>query len=277
MRIPLLRGRTFETNDLRDDGAGVIISAALARTLFATIDVVGRRIELPDASSVPLTVVGVADDIRAATLSAPAALLVYLPSLGAARIAEGGNARIPFWPGEMTFVVRSALPPTALIPAVRAALAELDPTLPVAYPRQLEDLVAAASARPRMTAWLLLTGAIGALLLGVVGIYGVIAYTVRRRTPELALRMVFGASPGRVTAMVLRQGLTIALFGIAGGMLAALALSRLLRSMLYDVSPSDPRTFAVAAAAMLLIVVAASGVPARRAARTAPAEALGER
>jgi putative ABC transport system permease protein len=273
MGIPLLRGRTFEPADLRDDGAGVILAASVAHTLFGTLDVLGRTIELSDQRAVPLTVVGVAGDVRDAALTAPAASLVYLPALGVTRVTEG-NASIPMWPGEMTFVVRSALPPATLIPAIRAALRELDPTLPVAYPRTLDDLVAAGSARARMTAWLLVAGAAGALLLGVVGIYGVITFGVSRRTPELALRIALGATPRVVTMMVLRQGAIIAILGVVGGIAAALALTRLLAGLLFEVSPRDPGTFVLVPLVMLLVALAASAVPAGRAARTDPKAAL---
>jgi putative ABC transport system permease protein len=275
MGIPLVRGRTFEPGDLRDDGAGIIISTSLARTLFGSIDVVGRTAELPGTTALPLTIIGVAGDVRDALLTTPAADLVYLPSMGAARLSDG-RADIPVWPGEMTFVVRSLLPSDALLPAIRAALHELDPTLPLAYPRTLEQMVSSASARARMTTWLLVTGAAGALALGVVGIYGVIAYAVRRRTPELALRIALGASPRNVTTMVLRQAMVIALAGVAGGCVAALGLTGLLRALLFEVSPYDGATFAGAALLMLAVALTASGVPARRAARTAPAAALTE-
>jgi putative ABC transport system permease protein len=275
MGIPILRGRTFEAADLRDDGAGVILSAALARVLFGSIDVVGRRIELPNEESVALTIIGVAGDIRDATLTAPPARLLYLPSVGAAAVTDG-RADIPVWPGEMSYVVRSALPLQTLLPAVRSALKEMDATLPVAYPRTIDELVSRSSARARMTSRLLLASAGAALLLGVVGIYGVIAYAVRRRTPELALRMVLGATPRGVTAMVLRQGAVIALAGIGAGIGAALALTRLLRGLLFEVSAHDPVTFVAGALVMLLVALAASGLPAVRAARTPPSSALAD-
>jgi putative ABC transport system permease protein len=273
MGIPLLRGRTFATADLRDDGAGVILAASVARTLFGTLDVLGRVIELPDERTVKLTIIGVAGDVRDAALTAPAAPLIYLPALGSSSATED-NVRIPLWPGEMTFVVRSALPPAALLPAIRTALRELDPTLPVAYPRTLADLVAAGSARARMTAWLLVAGAAGALLLGVVGIYGVVTYGVSRRTPELGLRIALGATPRAVTMMVLRQGAVIAIVGVAGGIAAALALTRLLGGLLFEVSPRDPGTFVLVPLVMLAVALAASIVPAGRAARIDPKTAL---
>jgi putative ABC transport system permease protein len=273
MAIPLLRGRTFETSDLSDDGAGVILAASLARTLFGTIDVVGRSIALPAERTGSLTVVGVAGDVRAASLTAPAAPLIYLPSLGSAVLTDAA-APIPIWPSEMTFVVRTPLPPHAVLPGIRAALGELNPVLPLAYPRTLEELVAAGSARTRMTAWLLVAAAAGALLLGVVGIYGVIAYAVSRRQPELALRMALGASPRQVMGMVLRQGAVIAVVGILAGVPVALALSRLLAELLYEVNPRDPLTWLLVPAVMLVVALAASWIPARRAARTDPAGAL---
>jgi putative ABC transport system permease protein len=273
MGIPLLRGRTFESTDVRDDGAGVILSAAVARMLFGTLDVIGRGIELPASRTAALAVVGVVDDIRDATLTAPAAPIVYLPATGAAQLTDG-RAPIPLWPGEMTFVVRSAVPPATLLPGIREALRRLDPSLPLAKPRTLDDIVASGSARARITAWLLITAAAAALLLGVVGIYGVIAYAVSRRTPELALRMALGASPRGVIWMVLRQGAVIGAMGVAAGILTALGLTRLLAGLLFEVSPRDAATFVLVPAAMLLVVLAASALPARRAARTNPARAL---
>jgi predicted permease len=276
MGIPLVHGRTFEPADLTDAGSGVILARSLARRLFGDADPVGRTVELPGARVAgPLTVVGVAGDVRDATLAGPVAPLLYLPTLGAARLADG-VAPIPFVPSEATIVIRSGLPLAALLPAVREVLRGLDARLPVAAPRTLDDDVAASSARARLTAWLLLAAAAGALLLGVVGIYGVVSYAVSRRTPELALRIALGATPGSVQRMVLRQGAAIALMGVAAGLPVAFATTRLLGGMLYDVSPTDARAFLLVPLAMLLVALLASGAPARRAGRTNPARAFGE-
>jgi putative ABC transport system permease protein len=271
--IPLVRGRAFEPPDLTDDGAGVVLSASLARRLFGDVDPVGRVVELPGSRTGTLTVVGVAGDVRDALLATPPAPLLYLPSEGAARLT-GGVAPMPFVPNEATVVLRSELPVDALMPAMRAVLREIDPRLPVANPRTLDAVVAASSARARLTAWLLLAGAAAALLLGVVGIYGVVMYTVSRRTRELALRIALGASPDHVRWLVLRQGAAIAAVGVAVGIPLALALTRLLGSLLYDVSPRDARTFLLVPLAMLVVALLTSILPARRAARTEPAGAL---
>jgi putative ABC transport system permease protein len=271
MGIPVLRGRTFDARDLTDAAAGVILSASVAHLLFGTVDVIGRAVELQKETGT-LTVVGVVGDVRNASLAAPAAPIVYLPSVGDA--ALNAAAPIPIWPSELTFVVRSSLPLHTLLPSLRAALAELDPSLPLAYPRTLDALVAASSARTRMTAWLLLAAASGALLLGIVGIYGVISYTVSRRSPELALRMVLGASPAAVSRGVLRQAAMIAATGALAGLPVALGLTRLLSSMLYEVSPHDVRALALVPVGMLVVALLASSVPAARAARTPPARVL---
>jgi putative ABC transport system permease protein len=273
MGIPLLRGRTFDAHDLGEGGAGVVLSAALAQSLFGSVDVVGRNVELTGESAGTLRIVGIAADVRDASLTAPAARLIYLPATGDSRLAEG-RAPIPIWPSELTHVVRSALPASEVLAAARAALHELDPTLPLAFPRTMPGIVSASGARLRVTSWLLLAAAASALLLGVVGIYGVVSYTVSRRRAELALRMALGATPAGVTRSVLRQGAAIAALGLAAGLPVALLLARLLSSLLFEVSPQEPRAFALVALLLLVVAVLASGVPALRAARTDPLRAL---
>jgi putative ABC transport system permease protein len=271
--IPLLGGRVFEPADLTDAGAGVVLAESLARRLFGDADPVGRAVELPGLRHGTLIVVGVAGDVRDASLASPPAPLLYLPNDGRARLTDG-VAPLPFVPREGTLIVRSDLPPAALLPAMREVQRGLDARLPIANLRTLDDVVAASSSRARLTAWLLLAGAASALLLGVVGIYGVVAYAVSRRGRELALRIALGASPGRVRRMVLAQGAAVALAGVAAGIPIALALTRLLGGLLFEVSPTDARTFVLVPLGMLIVALLASSLPARRAARTEPASAL---
>jgi putative ABC transport system permease protein len=170
--------------------------------------------------------------------------------------------------------VRTSLPPTSLVSAIRRSIHEVDPKLVMTRIGTLGELVAGSMARARLTMLLLGMGAATALFLGVVGIYGVLSYTVRQRTAELGVRIALGAAPGGVVRMVLRQGALLAMGGIAAGLAAALALTRFLRGLLYEVSPNDPAAFAAMAVLLFAVALAASYVPARRAGRIDPVRAL---
>lgn len=174
----------------------------------------------------------------------------------------------------MTLVVRTGGRTAALVPALRAAVAELDPDLPLADLGTLEEVAARSVARPRLTAHVLGGFAVLALLLATVGIYGVVAYSVSRRTREIGLRIVLGADRGRVTRMVLAESVVPAVAGAAVGLAAALTLAHLLDALLFGVSPRDPLTFSAAAAGLVGVALAASWIPARRATRVAPTVAL---
>ena len=158
--------------------------------------------------------------------------------------------------------------------AVRAAIWSADPNLPVANVRTLEQIVAGASARTGFTMLLLLIAAAVALLLGTVGLYGVISYVVSQRTQEIGVRMALGADRAAVSRMVVRQGLGMTLVGIAAGLAGAFAFTRLLATFLFGVGPTDPVTFAAAAALLLATALVASYLPARRAASVSPLQAL---
>jgi putative ABC transport system permease protein len=173
----------------------------------------------------------------------------------------------------MSLVVRAAGDPTALVPAMRAAVQELDPELPADF-RTLDDIVASSLDGRRFALVLLGVFAVVALLLAVTGIYGVTAYSVAQRTHEFGIRMALGARPRTVLAMVMREAARLALGGVAIGALAALALTRLIASWLVGVGASDPATFALVALALAAAALLASWVPARRAVRVDPMAAL---
>jgi putative ABC transport system permease protein len=150
----------------------------------------------------------------------------------------------------------------------------LDPTLPVANIRPMTEVVAASLATTRLTGFLMAVFAAIALALAAVGIYGVLAYLVARRTHEIGIRLAMGAGRGQVVGLVLRHGLALAGGGVLGGVLAALALTRLMQGLLYEVKPVDPITFAAVPAALIAVAIAASAVPALRATRVSPLTAL---
>ena len=174
----------------------------------------------------------------------------------------------------MWVALRTPLPPEAAMAQVRAAVARNDRDVPVTRASTMEGLVAASWGDRRFNLALLATFAALALTLAAVGIHGVMSYVVAQRTREIGVRMALGARASDVLRLVLRQGLTLAVAGLAAGLAAALALRRLMASMLFGVQPSDPITLGVVAAVMLLIALLACYAPARRASRVDPAEAL---
>jgi ABC-type antimicrobial peptide transport system permease subunit len=174
----------------------------------------------------------------------------------------------------MSYIVRSSVPTSALVPAVRRAIDEVDPNLAVSQVRMLQDIVDRASDQMSFTMILLAIAATVALLLGAIGIYGVISYIVTQRTGEIGVRLAMGAEPSRVARMILRQGGLVTLLGIVAGLIAALAGSQLIRSLLYGVSPRDPIVFSLTAVALLVVALLACWLPARRAAQLSPLQAL---
>src|SRR4029077_8713078 len=174
----------------------------------------------------------------------------------------------------MRFVVRSATPPTALLKSIRRAIDAGDPKLAVSQVATLQEIVDRASAQMAFTMTLIAAAAAVALLLGIIGIYGVMSYIVSQRTSEIGVRLALGAEPGSVAAMILRQGGVVALAGAAIGLVAALAGSRVIASLLFGISPRDPGVFAGTTLLLLIVAALACWLPARRAARLSPLEAL---
>jgi predicted permease len=265
MGIPVIRGRGFESAD-RDGAARVaVVSQGLARRLWGHSDPIGRRIKLGGlASDWPwLSVVGVVADTRYRELEAPP-LTFYIPYL---QTANPGLR--PTW-----LAVRSQRSAGAILTEVRKAAGEIDAGLLVPESASVSELRATPLARPRLMAGL--AGVFAALALGLaaVGVYGMVAVLVVQRTHEFGIRVALGARPASVRGLVLAQGATHAALGIALGLVAWLGASRVLRSVVYDVAPTDPVTLAGSAALLLVAAVAASYVPARRATRVDPAQLL---
>jgi ABC-type antimicrobial peptide transport system permease subunit len=171
-------------------------------------------------------------------------------------------------------VVRTTSDPLGLAAPVRNEIRQMDANLPVADIRTMEDVVSTALATPRLTGFLLGTFAAIALALAAVGIYGVLAYLVSQRTHEIGIRLAIGANRGQVLGMILRQGMTLALAGVAFGVTAALALTRLMQSLLYQVTATDPVTYVAVPLALLAVTLVASYLPALRATRVSPTVAL---
>jgi predicted permease len=260
--IRLVRGRAFTRADGPTDAPVAIISRGLAKRLFGDADPIGKRISngsvaKPDWKEI----VGVADDIHGNGLANAPFPALYIPALAQPN------------PG-MTFMIRGNASVTTLVPAIRRAVASVDPLLPLARVSTMEEAIGRQLALPRFNMYLLaLLGATG-LVLAIVGVYGVVGYFVTQRRHEIGVRLALGASTGAVQALVVKQGLLFAGVGILLGIPLALMATRLLRSFMFGITAHDPLTFAAVAAILGLVTIAASYVPARRATRIDPLEAL---
>ena len=275
MSIPLLQGRTFRWEDTGREGHGVILSASLARALFDREDPIGRRVRWARPSRDPdYTVVGVAGDVPSDRIQDGPTKVLYFPNIYPPK-ADTITGVVHFYiPDDEFYVLRTHLAPMSLAAAIRRVIREVDPKLLITQIGTLEALVDGSMARARLTMVLLLVAAATALGLAVTGIYGVLSYAVSRRTAELGVRIALGARPATVVRMVVRQGALLTLVGIGVGAVGAVVLTRYLRAVLYQVSPTDPVAFAAMAGLLFAVALAASYVPARRAARVDPMVAL---
>jgi predicted permease len=262
--IPIVRGRDFEPRDVERRPHVSIISEATARAVFPGEDPIGKRIQfgVPDSADWH-EVVGVVGDVR---------------HRGLATAPERAGYELfgQHWSLRMSVVVRATVPPSALIPAVRARLRALDPEVPLHGVATMEERALESLAQRRFVLLLLAVFAALALLLAAVGIYGVAAQAVRQRRREIGIRMALGAAPSRIARRVVREGAAMALAGIGVGVAAALALTRLLAALLVGVTPTDWRVLALVALALLGTALLAGYVPARRAAMVDPAVTLRE-
>jgi predicted permease len=257
LHIPLRAGRLFEAHDATGPGV-VIISEAVAHRFFAGEKAIGRRVNLGDMEA---EIVGIVGNIRRASLADDPRADLYFPF---ERVMSPST----------TLFIRARRDPVAIVPDVRAAVRRLEPHAVVDETRTLRAIAEESAAVTRLATRLLGGFAAIAVLLAAVGVYGVMAYRVRRRTREPGTRLALGATPAAITWLVLRQAVSIVAIGLTAGTAAALASARTLSSLLFEVAPSDPAVLAAAAAVLGLVSVAASCLPARRAARVDPVAVL---
>jgi predicted permease len=266
--ITILRGRGFAPTDGGRSAPVTVVSETLAREYWPGEDAIGKRVRLSSGDDSPwITVVGVARDVRPEALSEAPKPTYYLLNTQFAAMTGIVDA-------SATFVLRTAGDPAALTNAVRGVVRDLDPELAVDQVQTLESVVRESVARPRFAAVVLGAFGLSALVLAVVGVYGVLSYAITRRRREMAVRLVLGAPPRSVGRLVVGAGLRLAAAGVAAGLIAAVAGARVLGTLLYELSPTDPLTLAAVGATLLGAAAAASWLPARRAARVSSAEVL---
>lgn len=260
MGIRLERGRVFDTFDGRENGAKVaIVNESVVRRYFGSVDPLGKIVRMPMAGD--LSIVGVVADIRHDGLEASAEAEVFVPYF-----------QFPL--SEMQIVVASDLGAAAVARGVKTEMAALDPALPIAKVSAIEDLVSASIAQRRFNMTLLASLALCAALLAAVGVYGVVTYSVTRRTPEIGVRMALGADGARTFQLVVFGALKVVLVGVVLGLAGAAAAGRSLQHLLFGVPPFDVLTFIVSGLAIVAVGAFAAAVPALRAARIDPVTAL---
>ena len=262
MRIPLLRGRLFFEREMRERSNVVVISESLARIHFPGEDPIGKRLSIDMTDPVvPTEIIGVVGDVHFQDVIAAPLPTTYWPHPQLAYSA-------------MSLTIRTAGDPLAIAPAVERAVRSLDPDQPVSDVRTMNQWASRSVAQARFGSFLLSIFAVVAMLLASIGIYGVMSYAVSQRTSEIGVRLALGADAGAVIAMILRDAARLAIGGLLLGIVLALALGRTIASLLYVTRPTDPMTYATVALVLGVVAFVASYVPARRAARVAPVEAL---
>jgi putative ABC transport system permease protein len=263
MRIPLLRGRTFTDQEKPDDPRVCIIDTTFAATHFAGQDPIGRRIVINPGGNPPtfLTIIAVAGHVQNYGIGQDTRVQLYF-----------SYRQVP--PTFVSFVLRTSMEASALSPAIRTAMREVEPTLPVFSIRTMDELFDTTVTNQRIMLVLLSVFAGLALLLAGIGLYGVLSYIVGQRTREVGIRMALGATAGSVRQLMLGQGLKLAALGLVLGVLTSLGAARLMGSLLYAVSPYDPISLAVVSLVLIAIGLLASWFPSHRATRVNPVEAL---
>jgi putative ABC transport system permease protein len=267
MGIPLVRGRSLDVHDTLESAPVAMVDESFARRFWPNQDPVGKRISFADEPKTErdwMTVVGVTGSIRQENPAAQR-MTVYQPF---------AQVESPFFLQEVSFVVRSKADAASLAPALRAQIWGVDKGLPIRAISSMQDLLYASTAEPRFQTRVLASFSSIAFLLAVVGIYGVMAYSVTQRTQEIGIRMAIGAERGHIVQLILWRSALLILGGLGIGLCGAWAATRVLKNFLFEVTPFDPLTFAAVALLLALVALAACYIPARRAASVDPLVAL---
>ncbi|HKV28922.1 MAG TPA: ABC transporter permease [Candidatus Acidoferrales bacterium] len=263
MRIPLLRGRSFSKQDSPSAPRVALISEAFAQRYFSNQDPLARRLNFgfPPDANVSREIVGIVGDVRDVSLSQKPAPMMYVPF-----------AQAPFWGCDV--VVRSSLSSSSIAAAIRQSTHAIDKELPLTNIDSFPGALGESVSQERFRTFLLGSFSAIALILAAVGIFGVISYSVSQRTHEIGVRMALGAQQHDVLRLILGQGTKLALFGLGGGIIAAFLFTRLMTSLLYGVSATDPATFGAVVIILLGVALLACYIPARRAIKVDPMAAL---
>jgi putative ABC transport system permease protein len=261
MKIALLNGRYFDSRDTANSPPAIIINEAAAHNLFPNENPLGKRLKL-GFNNFSGEIVGVVANTKHLTLEYPPVEEVYV-----------SYSQAPFW-GTMALTVRTASAPLALAPAVREVVLSIDKDQPVSKIRTMDDVLDGSVSAPRFRTILLALFGVAALFLGAIGIFGLVSYSVTQRTREIGIRMALGAAQPQVMKLALGQGLKLTLIGLAIGLVGSIGVTRLLSSMLYEVRPTDPLTFAGVTLVLAAIALLATYIPARRAVKVDPNVAL---
>jgi len=264
MRIPIVAGRAFTRHDAEGSRGASVINQTLAKKFFPNQNPVGKRFNTDDSPDrrIWYEVVGVCADTYFTSLKQkPEALHFDL-------YRQQHDIR------GVTYIIRTPMQPEAIVPSLRAAVQKIDKDLPLIDIRTQQQQIDSTMQQERIFASLTVGFGVLALALACIGIYGIMTYTVTQRTNEIGIRLALGAQRGRVRVMVLRESTWLTVFGIGAGLAATLALSRLVKSMLYGLSPTDPISLTAAACLLLTVALFASWIPAARASRIEPMEAL---
>jgi len=266
MGIPLLAGRDFSETDTKQSPNVVVINEEFRRRHFGSENPLGQRLRLQGQERDPLLIVGVVGDVRSIGLEAPPRATAYVPFLQDPLSKNFARS--------LTIVARTKSDPGAVAGSLRAVVTSMDKSVPVYALKPMTEYLRDSLARRRFNLILLTVFSCVALVLAAVGIYGVISYGVAQRTHEMGIRMALGAKRRDVLTLVVRQAMVLALAGVGIGLLAAFALTRLIKGLLFSVSVTDPLTFVATAGLMSLIGLVACLIPARRATKVDPMIAL---
>jgi predicted permease len=258
----MVAGRTFGADDTNTSQKVVVINESLARKRFPNVNPIGKSVTIGFGADNQARIIGICRDTRYASLREDAPPQFFVPYTQQPAM------------GAITFMIRTGLKPESLVQAFRDVVQRQDRDLPIINIRTQQEQIDATMQQERMFAALTTGFGLLALALACVGIYGIMAYTVANRTNEIGIRLALGAQPGQVQGMILRESSWLAIAGVVVGVGAALALTRLVKSMLFGVQPRDPATLAVGGLLLLAVALAASWIPARRAASVQPMDAL---
>jgi predicted permease len=265
--IPILQGRAFQSTDATSEGGVAVVNETLANTYWKGRNPIGQRLR-PAATRPWFAVIGVAKDVKQSGVDQPVGAEAYL--LVDQLATDSPTTWVAFSPTMMHVVVRTTLPLAALAPTIARAVHDVDPAVPVAHLREMDEVFTESIQRPRLLAQLLAVFSALAVLLAAIGTYGVLAYMVAERRREIGIRMALGANRSGVIALVMKQGLLLTTTGVVVGLAGALGLNRLIESLLFGVRPTDPATLTAVIITIALVAAVACWLPAWRASRLDP-------